>query len=233
MRCDGARWLIGVWLIVGLQAGSLEAQKVSIGANAGSGQVPLTDWADFFGGVQYSHYESDRLALYWELFSRLAIADHHIVKLSVERITTSSSLAAVSVFSPGPGSATSTTEWDFSTVPVSLTYEFHLLGFDATSTPYLGAGAAVYFSAVETVTRTLYSPDDRVDLLPDSATRDGEGYGFHGYVGQRTRITDKLSLSAQIRGRWADGMGFSEDPEDIDVDFTGIDLTVGLEWMFR
>jgi hypothetical protein len=113
-------------------------------------------------------------------------------------------------------------EWDFETFPVSASYELTLRGAEPGALTLLGVGAGYYMSEVTgKLVRTIN---------PQTDTRRGDGYGFHGYLRQTALIADHVSLSGMIRGRWADGMALDDNDGDVKVEFTGVDVSMGLEY---
>jgi len=60
----------------------------------------------------------------------------------------------------------------------------------------------------------------------------GQGFGVEFFVGQRAKVSDRFSIDAQVRGRWVDGLLFSDDAGDIKVEFSGIDVSVFGEFLF-
>ena len=207
------------------------ARRFSIGGSIGFGHLPLSDWEAFIGSGANTDYEADHLGLYWGLSGRVAFGGRHSVKLALERITTSAWAASVSELTVPGGTQTYILEWEFASLPMSLSYQVDLLGANARTSPGLGVGAGVYRSRVESKVRTLHTTSTEA-FPPSEGERDGWGYGIHGYVGQRASITGSAFLSALLRARWADGMGFTDGAADIDVDFTGVDVVVGLGWEF-
>ena len=180
----------------------------ALGAQIGAGYLPMNDWEDFWEGAA-GDYQQDRLGLYAEFSFTSRFTQRHAVRFTFEWITTSAS-------------AGETLEWDFETFPVSASYELTLRGAEPGALTLLGVGAGYYMSSVET--RLGQTPN------PTSDTRNGDGYGFHGYLRQTALIADHVSLSGMIRGRWADGMAFDDADGDIKVDFTGIDVSMGIEY---
>lgn len=190
---------------------------VLIGAQIGAGHMPMSDWEDSWKGLG-AGYDSDPLGLYWELSGTWSFADRHAARFSVGRITTSAFVVfdVVSMF-------TTTINWDFETFPVCLSYEFTLRSSSSALT-LLGAGAGYYISELH---GTAVS---RGPLVGDHGTRSGDGYGFHGYLRQTAPISERLSLSGMVRGRWVDGMAFDDNDGDVPVEFSGFDMAIGLEW---
>ena len=206
---------VGVAFVV-VSAGTSLADD-ALGIQAGAGYLPMKDWEDFWGDVAEGNYQHDRLGLYTEVSFTSRLTKHHALRFTFEWITTSA-WAAVNL---GEVDAHSL-EWDFETFPVSASYELTLRGAEPGALTTMGVGAGYYMSEVNA--RTIGA------INPESSTRRGDGYGFHGYLRQTALIADHLSLSGMIRGRWADGMAFDDIDGDIKVEFTGVDVSMGIEY---
>jgi hypothetical protein len=74
--------------------------------------------------------------------------------------------------------------------------------------------------------------DSHLEDLTQKSSREGEGYGLHAYLGVQAKLTEHLFMVSRLRGRYADGMAFTDKKGEIKVDFTGVDFTLGLGWRF-
>jgi hypothetical protein len=203
--------LIGIGLLA-TSVASTRAESV-LGAQVGAGYIPMSDWEDFAG----PGYEQDRLGLFTEVWFTSRVSHSSAFRFALEWITTSS-WEAVSV----GGFSDVVVEWDFQTIPFSVSYEHTLRRAGVGALTLVGAGVGYYMSEV--------TGKVSGDINPSSATRDGDGYGIHAYLRQTALIADRLSLSGMIRGRWADGMAFDDNDGDVPVEFSGVDVSLGLEW---
>ena len=183
----------------------------SVGGSVGVGYLPMGEWQDFVG----SNYEADEVGLYGEIFARAELSHHHALSISVERISEAGSMETANLDQ----------KWDFTAIPINVSYEFGFEGWSNATTPFLGVGVGVYHSRVEGRASSPLFP-------PIEGERTGWGIGLHGYLGQRVGVTQSLAASLKVRGRWADGMYFTQDEADIRVEFSGIDLTAAVEWVF-
>ncbi len=208
--------------------------KISISLSGGAGYLPLNDWEDFATNISSSHFEKDKFGTYSELRVAYHLAGKHAIAPNVENINTSAFLhiadALTGPFGDTSGYASSVIEWDFSAVPVGLSYEFYPIGWEEKVTPFLGAGASYFFSKLEF--KSYFLHDGRFADLSSEGVRDGEGYGLHLYVGVQSRLTEHLLIFSRLRGRYSDGMVFTDKQEAVKVEFTGFDLTLGLGWRF-
>ena len=215
-------------LIMILAAPTAQAAKVSLGAGGGTGYMPMNEWEDFTVSGPNSDYHADDLTLYLDLFARFRLADNHAVRASYGWISRSAQWAVYTESTPIPGGA-STVDYEFTTMPFGFGYEYFFAGVDAGSSAYLGLGASVYFTSLEAKVRDLGT--DAPPNPEQPRTRDGQGFGVEFVVGQRAAVTEYLSIDAQVRGRWADGLMFSDDRDDVKVKFSGVDVAVFLEWL--
>jgi hypothetical protein len=217
--------LVGA-VIVTLAVGTPRSE-ILIGAQAGGGYLRLGELEDFWdeAGV---NYDSNDQAFQWEIAGTWRFARRHAVRLSVERITT---LFAVHVAAVGPfGAAFLYSDLEFETIPVCIGYEFTLRRSEHRALTLAGLGVGYYVS--ELGGEEVFYEGDPVVAYTRHDARDGDGYGFHGYLRQTAPISDRLSLSGMLRGRWADAMAFDDNEGDIPVDFTGFDVALGLDWEF-
>jgi hypothetical protein len=202
-----------------------------MGTQIGTGHVPLTDWKAFFDGVQNSEYRADRLGLCGDAFARVG-SGRHSVRVSLGFVRTSAHASFVSVYNPGPGALFSVVDWDFTAVPLGLDYEVSFRGPGSVTTPFVGFGPSVYYSRVTSADRTLYPPEFVTLFGRQNGKRQGWGYGFASYIGQRVPVTHSLLFSTLLRAQWADGMGFTDQKGDVPVHFSGVDVCMGVEWDF-
>jgi len=206
------------------------ARTFAAGVRLGAGYVPLSEWREFAEYVLNSSYDSDRLALFADVYGK-ASNGRHGLKANAGYIATSAHLTWVFVSMPLPGTVARVVDWDFSGFPLSLEYEFSLRE-NSVATPFFGGGPSVYYSHLRTHVRVPYASNPSFPIGPYTGEHDGWGYGFSGYIGQRAVITESLLLSAMLRARWADGMAFTDRDVDTSIHFTGVDLSLGLEWNF-
>lgn len=217
--------LVSVGLLV--VTASASRADFSVGAQLGAGHVALGELEDFWDEFGLNH-DSDALALQWEVSATWRFASTHAVRLSVERITMSIAINDTLSFAPPFGLGFYWSDLDFESIPICVTYEFTLRASETRSLTLIGIGAGYYITELED-TSVLYH-DDALVAGASSASREGHGYGFHGYLRQTAPISERLSLSGMLRGRWVDGMAFDDSDGDIPVEFTGFDIALGLEW---
>lgn len=214
--------------------GLAQLDKISISLSGGAGYLPLNDWEDFATSISSSHFEKDKFGTYSELRVAYHLAGKHAIALNVESINISASAhianALTGPFGDTSGYASSVIEWDFSAVPIGLSYEFRPTGSEESVTPFLGAGASYFFSKLEF--KSYFLHDGRFADLSSEGTRDGEGYGLHLYVGVQSEVTKHFFIISRLRGRYSDGMAFTDEEEDVKVEFTGFDFTLGFGWRF-
>lgn len=231
MRAILVGFLVAGGTIISVPWQMAHASQISAGAQLGAGHLPLAEWRSFVEGVENATYGADRLGLYGDAYCRAEFGRHG-VRVSVGAVTTSAHSTFVSVLNPAPGSTTTVVDWDFTSVPIGIYYELRLGSAGAGTTPFVGFGPNVCWSRVESKTRTLYPPDLATLFGELSGKRDGWGYGLCSYIGQRITLTNTVLFSTMLRGQWVDGMGFSDSSDDVPVHFSGVDVSMGIEWAF-
>lgn len=211
--------VIGVGILV-VSAGPLRAD-FSVGAQVGAGPLTLNELEDFWDELDL-HHDDDALALCWELSAAWQFAQRHAMRVSAGQIT-----ASIEVYYVDPSLGALTSQQNFEAIPVCASYEFELLRCEHGASTWLGLGAGLYLTELEGNEASYIGFPEPIIV---HHSRDGNGYGFHGYLRQTAPISERLSLSGMIRGRWADGMAFDDNEGDIPVDFTMVDVGIGLEW---
>ncbi|GAG36979.1 unnamed protein product, partial [marine sediment metagenome] len=127
------------------------------------------------------------------------------------------------------GWATFNTYSDFVSIPIGLSYEFFINGMDKKISYILGVGLSYYISSKKSHLVNIKNPLGNPD---QKRSRDGRGYGFHVYLSMQYDFHQNYYFESRLCARYADGMYFTDKPGDIDVDFTGVDITLGLGWRF-
>lgn len=182
----------------------------------------------------YAHFDKDEFGSYSEFRVTYHLAERHAITFNVEKIKTSASLSNAMIrtgeFGDTLGHAYVVDEWDFSATPIGFSYEFHPKLAQETVSPFLGVGASYFFTDVKY--KSWYLHDTLFGNLNSDRTRDGEGYGVHLYVGVQSKLTEHFMIFSRVRGRYADGMAFTDKKGDIKVEFTGVDFTLGVGWSF-
>ena len=223
---------IGV-VLCWVQPSLAQFDRVSVTVSGGAGYLPLKDWKDFAADILPSYYDQDKFGSYLDFRLSYNFTNKHSIVLNVEDIKTFASLSSVEILTNELGDTTgfgfSVTEWEFSAIPIGLSYEFHPMRSEEKVSPFIGAGASYFFSEVRGKLFHLYNSPFKNTL---KGTRDGKGYGVHVYVGVQSQLTEHLIVVSRLRGQYADGMAFTDKKGDIKVEFTGVDFTLGLGWRF-
>lgn len=191
---------------------SLPAQSISVRASFGVVDLPLSDWSKFFNGQSNSFYVKNNPNLYYALSFHYPINTNHSISVGTELIRTSALLTDPIV----------TVDWRFHGIPITLGYEYRTMTFNERFTPVVGAGVSYFFSQVNA----------KDHFFNQTSTRTGNGYGIHASLGLISQLTTTLSFISQGRYRYSDGMAFSGSKNDIKVQFSGFDFSIGLAWDF-
>lgn len=211
-----------------------QLDRISVSVNGGAGYVSLEEWEDFYSSISSGHFEKDKFGSFLEFRVAYHPADRHAIALNVENIKTSATLCgAMALIDPGShttGYACYVDEWDFSAIPIGLSYEFYPKGFEGKVSPFFGVGMSYFFSQAEA--KSYFLNNGVFGDLSSEYIREGEGFGVHLYAGVQSRLNEHVFILSRLRGRYADGMAFTDKKGEIKVDFTGVDFTLGLGWRF-
>lgn len=227
------KWL-WVLLIVGgpwsLTQAEAHAGSIALRVFAGGVHLPLKEWSDFFGQTSDGYYRQDRFNLYTGGTIHYRLRSHHAVSVGIEVLKTSPSLRIsqrlIDEQGNDLGPFITVTHWKMQGIPLTVGYEY-TFGVDSSHwAPVVGVGGSYWVSQVEGQT-TVLSPPTGV-ASPPPLKRTGKGYGLQVSIGVRLQVTRHLVGIPQLRYRYANGMAFSGRKQDIDVEFTGIDGSVGV-----
>ncbi|UCD94703.1 MAG: outer membrane beta-barrel protein [Candidatus Zixiibacteriota bacterium] len=200
---------------------------VSIGG--GAGYVPMSDWEDFYGSSEYGYcyYQHEIYGTFINIRVTYFVASHHAVSANLENIKTSASRCDFIDAWAGPYFMV--IDWQFRSIPIGLSYEYYFMNRADNVQPYLGLGVSHCFTKVES------SLKDLSGVLIDfgnSEPRTERGYHVIAYAGLKSYINKRLFVNTRLQGRYADGGGFTDEKRDIKINFSGVDLTVGVGFSF-
>lgn len=190
---------------------SLYAQSITVRPSVGVVHLPLSDWSKFFGGFPNSFYTKNNPNLYYGISLHYALSPDHSIMIGTESIKSSATLS---------DSLFLTVEWKFQGIPFSIGYEYRIVTFNERFTPVAGLGISYFISEVNA----------RNNYFNQTSKRTGNGYGVHLSLGLISQLMKSLSMISQARYRYSDGMAFSSNKNDIKVEFSGFDFSVGVGW---
>lgn len=189
------------------------AQPISIRVAAGIVDLPLSDWSKSFGSEgnsSYPLYSKNNPNPYYAFSIHYDINSHNSVYIGTELLWTSASSSdSVDII-----------DWKFQGVPITVGYEYKSLTFNQYFTPVIGGGVSYFISQVVA----------RDHFFNQTLKRTGNGYGIHASLGLISQMTQSLSMITQARYRYSNGMAFSGNKGDIKVEFSGFDISIGLEY---
>ncbi|MDP2424278.1 MAG: outer membrane beta-barrel protein [Bacteroidales bacterium] len=188
------------------------AQPFSVRSSTGVVHLSLSDWSKFSSGLPNAFYTKNNPNLYYGVSFHYALNSDHSINTGTELIRSSASWS----------DTFSVVSWKFQGIPLFLGYEYRILTFNEHFTPVAGLGISYFISEVNT----------QESFFNQTLKRTGNGYGIHISLGLLSQLTTSLSMISQVRYRYSDGMAFSGNKDDIKVEFSGIDFSVGLEWTF-
>lgn len=200
-------------------------------ASYGAGHPTLGEWKDFWEGIDDDgYYTQPAFGQYLGAELGWAFADHHAVVFSVEHIGVEPHFFSSIVLMDGLdiiGEASWAIEWEISTIPVGLSYEFRPAVDGSCIRPFIGAGGALYMSEVAVEVVEVTNTGDW-PIPDDDVKREGTGWGLHAWIGAEADLSDDVFLHTRVRARYADGLAFDDEEKDIKVEFTGVDFNLGV-----
>jgi outer membrane protein W len=194
---------------------------VSIGG--GAGYIPMSDWEDFVGSSEGSYYQHEVYGTCLDFRVTYLISGRHAISANIENITTSAS----TYFQVSPSAIV--IDWQFRSIPIGLSYEYYFTDRDDNIQPYVGLGVSYCFTKVKS---------SLIDLsglwlgLDNDKPRRERGYHVTACIGLKSYINRWLFVESRLRGRYADGGGFTDEKGAIKINFSGIDLTATVGFSF-
>ncbi|HDL02782.1 MAG TPA: hypothetical protein ENH25_01470 [candidate division Zixibacteria bacterium] len=223
----------GILLILIMSSGAMAQKPLSqnfISINAGTGYLPMSDWRDFAEGTGQSYFHVDDYGTYLDARLTLFLSFKHALTLNIESIKTFAT--ANSIFVPIANNGDTfgmVIEWHYRSMPIGLSYEYYPRGNDRVVLPYMGGGVSYYFSKVKAQLNELGDSGYDIDACSE---REEKGYGLHVYAGFKAMFHNRFYFESRLRARYADGSGFTDESGDVEIEFTGVDLTAGVAWRF-
>lgn len=199
--------------------------QLVLGINAGVSTTPMTSWGDWWTN-SWHVFDGGSWRTALEGSIAYTVTPRHHIKVSFEQVTTRA--FGLVKWRGGP-SVSPYYEWEFTTRPISLSYEHHFPQSVGRFSPFIGAGLGYYRT---TIKRTIVG-DSYISIADSQTPNSGNGYGFHGYLGAYSRISTLVGFNVKARFRRADGMGFDKASGDTPVDFDSVDVTAGLDLVMR
>lgn len=201
------------------------AGSFSLRVTGGVAHLPLSDWSNFAKTIANpNYYQQNNPNPIYGLSFHYNLNQHHSMNLGTELLQTRASQSSLLYQFDSAGNPTgswfSTAKMKFQGIPITLGYEVSPFSVSETFSPYLGAGASFFFSEV---TGEVIDP-----YVPSKVIRTGKGYGLHGAIGFQSHLSSVVSTVWQARYRYSNGMAFTDNDEDVKVEFSGFDFSVGL-----
>jgi len=212
----------------------------SISFGGGNGFMPLkdvirfTDWASPDIDDACRSYQFFRKEDYGK-FGYLKVAYHidktwgtsilfETINISAKGKSTHISIAGIA--------GTADEDWDFTTVPISVLYEFFIRGRDNRFSPVFGIGPSLYISKM--VRKDVFTSSNSENKSFSEIKETQIGYGLLLFFELQSSINDRFILHSRFQVRLAKGMHINDKQafNSYDVDFTGVDFTLGFGWRF-
>jgi opacity protein-like surface antigen len=171
------------------------------------------DFQGFTGGIEYSLGLSDHVELGFHLdgYSRTIGTSYRD-------------------FEHGDGSPIFQ-ELELDIIPLGATIRFLPAGRRAKVSPYLAAGADVFFYEYEEKGEFIDFFTDDLEISPDAFISDGAAFGFHAAAGLRVPINHDFSLTGEVRYQHAK-TDMDDDFSLNELDLSGWSATAGVHLRF-
>jgi len=193
----------------------------SIRIGFGGINYPLREWSNFMGEIINGTYERDKINIYGYLSFYYSLNPKHSLFVGTELLRTTAQLKCDLVV------AKSTTDYNFQGIPINIGYEYKMPTKHLLFSPILDFGLSYFISQAK-----CYTTTDPAIFPPQTLTRKGKGYGVNGGLGFISQFTNSFYSTFQFRARYADGMYFTDQKEDIVIEFSSYDIHLGIGWCF-
>jgi opacity protein-like surface antigen len=122
-------------------------------------------------------------------------------------------------------------ELDLNVIPLGVTLRFLPAGRRAKVSPYVAAGADVFFYQYEEQGDFIDFFSEELEVRPDAFVSDGAAFGFHAAAGLRVPLNHDFSLTGEFRYQWAE-TDMDDDFSLNRLDLSGPSVTVGVHLRF-
>lgn len=231
-RRHGNQWkglLIIFFFTICLSEIQAQSRSIVVNLDAGIAKLPMKEWVDFFGSSP--NYEASEFATIIGGELVYNFTTKHSISIHVSQIEYESNLHLTNVWTDEMGSIIDSSfgkiHWDFESVPIRIGYKFYPT---AKLRSYVSFRTGYYLSRVKPKAEPIFTGSGYLSISNDE--RKGRGYGFEIGLGLERRIAEHAMLTAELSYRYADGMGFTDKPNDIKVEFTGLYLISKIGWQF-
>jgi hypothetical protein len=210
-----------------------QASPLSLHLNAGVANLPMKNWSDFSESISSSDYEKDNLATNIELELEYDFKPNYSILLTLSKIEYQSNLYTAFIWVIETDDTIDysfgKTHYDFQSIPISIGLKLYP---DFNIPSYISFNLGYYFSKVHSQSETIFDRRGYLSFPNQPSERTGRGYGVEVGFGIEPRISDHITLATELSYRYADGMGLTDKPGSVKVEFTGLYLTVKLGWRF-
>ena len=213
--------------------GDAHASEFILYLNGGVAKIPMKEWTDFSSSISYSEYRKDNFAVTYSCELECTINPHHSILLDLSYLTYHSDLYCTLVWTDEVGqpigNSTDHTHYHFSSYPIQMGYKVN----PTLKIPcYFSIKLGYYFSKLQTEYSPIYDNFGILDDFIGSVERTGRGYGASLHTGLQSTITRDLLMCVEISYRYANGMGFTDDPQAIKIEFSGFYFNVKFGYKF-
>lgn len=116
-------------------------------------------------------------------------------------------------------------------IPLGVTARFLPAGRRAKVSPYVAAGADVFFYEYTEQGDFIDFFDDDLPIVLDAFESDGATVGFHAAAGLRVPVNHDWSVTGEVRYQWAH-TDMDDDFDRNELDLSGLSATLGVHLRF-
>ncbi|MCH7782059.1 hypothetical protein IID62_03245 [candidate division KSB1 bacterium] len=216
-----------------------QEKPFSISFGGGAGSVPLNDVIKFTeiahtvvadGGRFYDFFEKEDHGKFGFLKIAYHIDNTWGTSLLFETVNISAQGKSTHGGFGGP-IRTADEDWEFTSVPISILYEFFFRGRDNRFSPVFGIGPSLYISRL--VKKDVLTSIDTGMKSKSEFKETQIGYGLLLFIDLQSSF-NRFFVNSRFQARLAEGMRIQDKQthNSYDVDFTGVDFTFGFGWRF-
>jgi hypothetical protein len=224
--------LIMVILLTAMAIPSLAKSRFGVRADAGFGYFPMSDWVNWTESLREVRKWDPSFTGNAGIVYCIGKNHHLIIETGIMKTsaTTSGIIYYTSAYGDTIGIEVFFDEMSFQTIPLGLCYEMHF-PFSSSGYSFLtGANVSYLFTNTYAKQREIYS-----DLIPLQEYEDksnANGYCIGLYLGLNAPLTSNLSMFTKLKGQYADATFSWGSDRGAKIEFTGVCLNTGLQWLF-
>jgi len=217
-----------------------QEKPFSISFGGGAGSVPLNDVIRFTDNANEFIADAGRS---YNFFNKADVGKFGFVKIAYHinnNWGTSLLFETINITAKGRSThisfagiaGTADEEWDFTSFPISVFFEFFFLGRDTRFSPAIGIGPSLNMSRM--VRKDVFT-SSFTGAISNTKFKDTQiGYGVLLFLEMQSSFYNRFFINSRFQARLAEGMHVIDEQafNSYDVDFSGVNLTLGFGWRF-